>query len=290
MNTSKNIKLAIIFLAGALVGLIGYSRFFSAVDTENTTDAGEIMATTTEDGGIEDILMGSKLEDSKTEKVPVVSKKSTATSPKKTAVSLSGLNIDKIIINANISDDKKQEYGGRMKDIANAIKRGEPLFEHLLELASYRKLVEDYTGAEEIWVYMTKQYPTNRSAYENLGNLYHFYRTDFPKAEVMMKKAIESEVAYPYSYVNLFELYTQSYREKENLAEQVLLDGYVKTGKNVLITVTLAQYYADKGRNAEAKKYFEEVLKFATDVSDARLKTIAEEGIKKVSSTTTSQN
>lgn len=288
MNTSKNIKLTIIFLVSALIGLSGYSRFLPVAGTESLTDTGETMATTTS-GDSEDILTDITLEDSEKEKDPVVSKKSIAPVSKSTVVTLPGLNIDKIVINSNITDDKKKEYAGRMKDIAGAIKRGEPLFEHLLELASYRKLVEDYTGAEEIWVYMTKRYPDSRPAYENLGNLYHFYQSNFPKAETMMKKAIEAEPVYPYSYVNLFELYTLSYIEKANFAEGVLLDGYVKTEKNVLIIVTLAEYYASKGKNTEAKKYFEEVLKFATDMKDERLKTIAQEGLAKLSSTT-SQN
>lgn len=292
MNTSKNIKLAIIFLAGALVGLVGYSRFFAVSVTDQDVIVDENSATTTETAKLNDILSDLKSPEEKVKTPVVVSekKKSPAvanTTAKKETLPLP--NIDKIVINANISDDKKQEYAGRMKDIVAAIRRGESLSQQLLELASYRKIVEDYAGAEEIWLYMTKQYPDDRSAYENLGNLYHFYQSNFPKAEMMMKKAIENEVAYPYSYINLFELYTLSYREKENLAVQVLLDGLNKTKDNPLITVTLAQYYLDKGKNAEAKTYFEKVLALSKTAKDKRLETIATEALARLSSTTPAQ-
>ncbi|TSC61870.1 MAG: hypothetical protein G01um101448_1012 [Parcubacteria group bacterium Gr01-1014_48] len=285
MNTSKNIKLAIIFLIGALVGLIGYSRFFAVSSTDQGLVIDETVATTTETAKLGEALVEIQAPEKKVTK-PVVSSASKKIVKKET---LPLPNLDRIVINANISDDKKQEYTGRMKDITNAIRKGEPEYSHLLELASYRKLVEDYVGAEEIWFYMTKLYPDNRLAYENLGNLYHFYQRDYPKAEIMMKKAIESEVAYPYSYINLFELYTLSYKEKESLSAQTLLDGLQKTESNPLIAVTLAQYYMDKGNNAGAKTYFEKVLAFSKVANDQRLEAIAVEGLSRLSSTTAQQ-
>ncbi len=291
MNTSKNIKLAIIFLAGALVGLMGYSRFYAVSSPETSIDTGN---TTTTDTTELDAILGDLASSTSGD----ISKKPAITTdtikkpisgiqkPSTNEQALSLPNLDRIVINANISDDKKQEYTGRMKDIANAIRRGEPLYEQLIELASYRKLVEDYAGAEEIWLDMTKRYPTSRQAYENLGNLYHFYKKDYPAAEKAMKKAIENEVTYPYGYVNLFELYTLSYTEKKELAEQVLLDGLKQTGNNVLIDITIAQYYVDEHKIEDAKKHFESVLRFAQDVKDIHLETMAKEGLEKLNTPT----
>ena len=285
MNTSKNIKFAIIFLAGALIGLIGYSRFFAVSIDEGAMESstgGEEIATTTEMGDIvKDVTVG---EIGEPNEQPILIKKESVPVQKQATLPLPDL--DRIVINAHISADKKQEYTGRMKDIANAIRRGEPLFQHLLELASYRRLSEDYQGAEEIWLYMTKRYPTDRMAYENLGNLYHYYLKDYPKAEVAMKKSIEIENVYPPSYVNLVELYTLSYTEKKGLAEEVLLDGLKNTNNHIVLEVTLAQLYAEEGKTEEARIYFEKVLKFANDMKDMRLKEIADEGLAKLASTT----
>lgn len=285
MNTSKNIKFAIIFLAGALIGLIGYSRFFAVSIDEGEMESstgGEEIATTTEMGDIvKDVTVG---EIGEPNEQPILIKKESVPVQKQATLPLPDL--DRIVINAHISADKKQEYTGRMKDIANAIRRGEPLFQHLLELASYRRLSEDYQGAEEIWLYMTKRYPTDRMAYENLGNLYHYYLKDYPKAEVAMKKSIEIENVYPPSYVNLVELYTLSYTEKKGLAEEVLLDGLKNTNNHIVLEVTLAQLYAEEGKTEEARIYFEKVLKFANDMKDMRLKEIADEGLAKLASTT----
>jgi hypothetical protein len=44
-----------------------------------------------------------------------------------------------------------------------------------LQLAIYRKGAGDYTGAEEIWVYCTKRWPTDYTSFENLGDLYANY-------------------------------------------------------------------------------------------------------------------
>ena len=291
MNTSKNIKLAIIFLVGTLIGLVGYSRFFSVATPPDgiVEDDGLEIATTTEDANVGDVIDApketGKKSDTEKGKEPVVGTPKVKTSP--APVSLPLPNLDKIIINANIPDDKKQEYTGRMKDIVHAIRKGESLYEQLIELASYRKLVEDYAGAEEIWLDMTKRYPTSRQAYDNLGNLYHFYVKDYPKAEVMMKKSIEIENVYAPSYVNLFELYTLSYTEKKQLAEQVLLDGLKNTDNHITLEVALAQFYAEQGRTEDARIYFEKVLAFGKRMKDVRLEEIANEGLTKLSATTT---
>ena len=135
----------------------------------------------------------------------------------------------KIIINANIPDDKKQEYTGRMKDIVHAIRKGESLYEQLIELASYRKLVEDYAGAEEIWLDMTKRYPTSRQAYDNLGNLYHYELKDHPRAEMNLLQAIKNDPHYVLSYINLHDLYRLSYKQNTSKAANILEQGIKQT-------------------------------------------------------------
>ncbi len=59
-----------------------------------------------------------------------------------------------------------------------------------LELAIYRKSAADYVGAEEIWIYATKVWPTDFTAFENLGDLYAFHLKQPAKAVEYWNKAI----------------------------------------------------------------------------------------------------
>jgi tetratricopeptide (TPR) repeat protein len=62
-----------------------------------------------------------------------------------------------------------------------------------LQLAGLRKGANDFTGAEEIWVYLTKRLPTDPIAYNNLGDLYGNYLHDYAKAVTYWTKGSELE-------------------------------------------------------------------------------------------------
>lgn len=264
-NTSKNIKIAVIFLVALLAGFAGYARFFASIEENVSPDGAwpdnvpDMPATSTDLSVIEPIQKPDAMK-----KIPV-------TNTRQPVASIPLPDLDRITFNSELSPERKQEYTGRMKDAAKQIRANESVYENLLELASYRKLIGDYVGAEEVWMYMTKIYPNARQPYEALGNLYHFYTKEFLKAESAMKKAIENEPVYPYSYVNLFELYTLSYTEKKNMAEQTLLNGLANNPKSVLIELTLAKYYDALGRKNDARTYYEQSLEFARSVSDKSL-------------------
>lgn len=79
------------------------------------------------------------------------------------------------------------------KAVATAIEQLKIDPNHLaywLQLAIYRKGSADYTGAEEIWVYATKVWPTDPISYENLGDLYANYLKQPAKAVEYWNKAI----------------------------------------------------------------------------------------------------
>jgi len=281
MNTSKNTKLTLIFIITVLLGFAAYALFFApASDTHSgleneeadlddifSDDTINVPATSTDVSVIEPVKKSSTVK-----KASIISKPQSVPQPAPAAPNNIPLpNLDRIVINTDLSPEQKQEYTGRMKDAATQIRENQSVYDNLLELTSYRKLVGDYTGAEEVWVYMTKKYTENRQPYEALGNLYHFYTKEYTKAEGFMKTAIEKEPQYPYSYVNLFELYTLSYTEKKNEAEKVLLDGLVKSPKSVLIELTLAKFYDGEGRDADARMRYENVLFFAREAGDTGL-------------------
>ncbi|MBY0293906.1 hypothetical protein K2Q08_01080 [Patescibacteria group bacterium] len=59
-----------------------------------------------------------------------------------------------------------------------------------LQLAVYRKGAGDYVGAEEVWLYCTKVWPTDPISYENLADLYAYHLKQPAKAVEYWNKAI----------------------------------------------------------------------------------------------------
>lgn len=59
-----------------------------------------------------------------------------------------------------------------------------------LQLAVYRKGSGDFVGAEEVWLYCTKVWPTDPISFENLGDLYAYSLNQPAKAVEYWNKAI----------------------------------------------------------------------------------------------------
>jgi tetratricopeptide (TPR) repeat protein len=175
--------------------------------------------------------------------------------------------LDRFVINAQVTNVKRAALDKALHDLSVQV-TAEGKFEQWLDLASYRKVAEDYEGAGEIWEYMTKRYPNDRTAFVNLGNLYHFYLKDFPKAESYMLAAIGLGQSPASDYIDLYELYTLSYKEKENKADDILLKGLEELPNNPDLSFTLAAYYAEQGNITGARKYYQIVLDFARQQGD----------------------
>lgn len=91
-----------------------------------------------------------------------------------------------------------------------------------LQLAVYRKGANDFVGAEEVWLYCTKRWPTDFSAYENLGDLYAYSIKDSAKAVEYWKKAIAVAPTHTYTYANLATF--QNINLKDKAAAQATLE------------------------------------------------------------------
>ena len=62
-------------------------------------------------------------------------------------------------------------------------------FNAWMDLAILRKIGGDYRGAEAIWLYATKQWPTSYIAFHNLGDLYQNFLKDSAKAKFYSDQA-----------------------------------------------------------------------------------------------------
>ena len=153
-----------------------------------------------------------------------------------------------------------------MKDIESSIisLRSDPdQFGKWLDLALLRKFIEDYDGAEEIWVFMSKEWADNPIAFGNLGDLYTFYLKNYPKAEANLKMVIDIDPSDVSAYRNLYMLYTNQYTEKKSEALPTLLVGIKANQKVTDLMVLAAGYYKDAGDGAKAKEYYNMALPLA---------------------------
>ena len=166
-----------------------------------------------------------------------------------------------IIFKALIREEDKPKIEAEIKIISQTLKENTDYHQGWLQLGILRKYIGDYEGAGEVWEYAAKIRQEDYVAYNNLGDLYHFYLKNFTKSESMIKKVIELKPDYVQAYKNLFELYTLSYKEKEPLADDALILGISKNLKAYDLMITLAMYYKENGDKVGARKYFEEALK-----------------------------
>jgi tetratricopeptide (TPR) repeat protein len=140
------------------------------------------------------------------------------------------------------------------------LKKNPDYFSAWLDLGSYRKLIGDWEGAIEAWEYAGAIRPLNYISFSNLGDLYHYYLKDFPKAEKNLLKALENEPTFISGYIALHELYSFSFKEKSHLADDILLQGISKNPENVVLLSRLASYYLSAGDRAKAREYYGKAL------------------------------
>lgn len=131
-----------------------------------------------------------------------------------------------------------------LKDLSLQLSREPNYLQGWLQVGILRKYLGDYKGASLAWQYATLLRPNDYIAFSNLGDLYHYYLHDFPKAEKYLRRAIDLKPDYVAGYKNLFDLYTLSYKEKISLAEPVLLEGIKKNPSDNYLKKILDSYRA----------------------------------------------
>jgi len=160
----------------------------------------------------------------------------------------------------NLPEDIQQDSTQRVADAVEALKKDANNPAQWLTLAVYRKASADYDGAEEIWLYYTKRWPGDVTAWANLGDLYTNFKVDYPKAEENYKTAIRVNPSFIPGYRALHDLYRVKYKAETMLAAGVLKDGLTNNPGNFELLIVLSDYYIQKEMKAEAKAYLEQAL------------------------------
>ena len=146
--------------------------------------------------------------------------------------------------------DRKMPAGNEaavkeLKDLSLQLKSEPNYIQGWLQAGILRKYLGDYEGASLAWQYAALIRPNDYIAFSNLGDLYHYYLHDFPKAEKYLRKAVDLKPDYVAGYKNLFDLYALSYKEKTNLAEPILLEGIKKNPSDTYLQGILNSYRAE---------------------------------------------
>lgn len=144
----------------------------------------------------------------------------------------------------------------KINSLSKSLKENPNNFQSWIDLGLNRKMINDYSGAKEVWEYASLLRPQNSVSFSNLGDLYHYYTKDYEKAEENLKKAIENKPDYAVYYKNLSDLYKFSYKTDTDLAEKTLLDGLEANPKLVDMSVFLASYYKEIGNKDKALEYY----------------------------------
>lgn len=133
------------------------------------------------------------------------------------------------------------------------------------DLALVYHMGNDYDGAREVWEFLTKALPTNATAFDNLGKLYHYQLKDFAKSESYFFESRSVEPGSITPYLELHSLYRYSYKTDTTKAVDILREAMKLFPNELGLYVTLGGYYRDGGNMTQARAVFEEGLNKARD-------------------------
>ena len=146
-----------------------------------------------------------------------------------------------IVFPPSFSTNAQNVMRKNISDAVATLKQNPSDTDTWLRLAIWRKMINDYKGAEEIWVYLTKVLKEPSYVYINLGDLYGYFLKDSVKAEYYFKESVRLEpenieyyVKFAYYYIDLLKdfekalgLVEEGYaknstgREFKNLLDQI---------------------------------------------------------------------
>lgn len=180
---------------------------------------------------------------------------------------------------SDLSPEVKKILTDKINLLSNNLKKDNLQFNDWLDLGITRKTSGDYEGAREAWEYAAVLAPESYVPWNNLGDLYAHYLKNYPKAEENFKKAIALKQDYMDGYRSLYELYRYSYKEKANLAPQILKDGLAKNPQSTDLMVLLAQYYKEAGDKTQSRSYYNQALNEFNKIGNTSMSALIQQEI-----------
>ena len=178
-----------------------------------------------------------------------------------------------------LTPEMKATFISHIETLVKSLKEDPKNVGNWIMLGVNRKTIGDYEGASIVWEYVKAVSPNDIVAYNNLGDLYHFYLKDYKKSEENWKKTIALKLDYIQGYSGLVDLYKYSMREKLSEIPVLLNSGITKNPDSVDLVIMLARYYQDVGDVIETKKAYEQAIATAKRLKNMTLVTTLEQSL-----------
>ena len=164
-----------------------------------------------------------------------------------------------IVVRAALSDSIKNQAVEKIKNAGEMIKKDYTFIEAWLDFGAYRKLIGDYDGAIEAWIFLTVIRPKDPVAFNNLGGIYAFYLKDFMKGEQNFLRAVSNDPTKVGAYMQLITIYQET--KQLDKMEPLLLSGIKNNSADPTLKILLARFYVEQKRAGEALELYESALK-----------------------------
>ncbi len=169
----------------------------------------------------------------------------------------------KVLYAESVMPAVKTSLEQKIAAVTADLKSNPTSLENWINLGVYYKQAGDYAGAAAAWEYASLLSPGNVVSFNNLGDLYHYYLKDYPKAEKNFLRAIQNDPKYLLSYFNTHDLYRLSYEKQTTKAADILKRALVVVPDNFDLTNALAAYYRDSADSVNARVYYEKAIAIA---------------------------
>ena len=163
------------------------------------------------------------------------------------------------------TEDQKLQLFNSISTEGKAVKLNPMHFNGWITVGGLKKTIGDFEGARDAWEYASLVEPLNSLSFSNLGELYWRYLHDYPKSEANLKISIEHKPNDIQNYTSLAELYHYSYKEKYDLADDVLLDGLKVNPDNGTLERRLAYLYEQRNEWKTALEWWNKILEAFPD-------------------------
>lgn len=168
------------------------------------------------------------------------------------------------------TEEQKKQIFDQISTEAQAVKLDPIHFQGWINLGLLKKTIGDFEGARDVWEYASLIEPLNSLSFSNLGELYWRYLHEYQKSEANLRASIEHKPDDIQNYVSLAELYHYSYKEKYELADDVLLDGLKANLDNGTLMRRLAYLYEQRKEWDKALEWWEKVLNLSPDDEEVK--------------------
>lgn len=163
------------------------------------------------------------------------------------------------------SEDQKGRIFGNIRMQGKTVKTNPTFFSGWIEIGILKKTIGDFEGAKDAWEYASLIEPGNSVSFSNLGELYWRYLHKYVKSESNFRASISNRPYDTQNYVSLAELYHYSYKEKYELADDVLLEGLKVNPEDETLMRRLAYLYEQRQEWPKALEWWEKVSRLSPE-------------------------